>query len=257
MEPKEEQIERAKLAEQAERYDDMVTAMKAVVTITNGDLKDDERNFLSVAYKNVVGARRSAWRILKSLEEKEERAKEEKKRDLAREQRKKIEKELNEKCHEVLNLIDKHLYPNAEALNACEAKVFYLKMKGDYYRYLVEIHHNEESGEKSEEFKKLATDSKDAYDKAKKECESLPATHPIKLGLALNFSVFYYEIEENPEKACKLAEEAYEDAMVDLENAEETATFKDSTLIMQLLRDNLTLWKQEAQDRDADEDQGD
>ncbi|KAJ0677730.1 putative 14-3-3 protein [Helianthus annuus] len=69
----------------------------------------------------------------------------------------------------------------------------------------------------------------------------LPSTHPIRLGLALNFSVFYYEIMNSPERACHLAKQAFDEAIADLDSLSEES-YKDSTLIMQLLRDNLTLW---------------
>lgn len=99
MSDKEEQIQRAKLAEQAERYDDMAACMKAV-TETGAELSNEERNLLSVAYKNVVGARRSSWRVISSIEQKTEGA--ERKQAMAKEYREKIEKELNEICRDVL-----------------------------------------------------------------------------------------------------------------------------------------------------------
>ena len=89
------------------------------------------RNLLSVAYKNVVGARRSSWRVISSIEQKTEGS--ERKQQMAKEYREKIEKELREICGDVLSLLDKYLIPKAS--NA-ESKVFYLKMKGDYYRYV-------------------------------------------------------------------------------------------------------------------------
>lgn len=239
MASKEEKVDRAKLAEQAERYDDMVEAMKSVVEGAEEDLTDEERNLLSVAYKNVVGARRSAWRIINSLEEK---AKDESKRVLSQKYREDVEKELEDKCKEVLKLIEDNLLKLADK---AESEVFYLKMKGDYYRYLVEI--------KADDSKKK--DSKEAYEKAKEKANDLPPTHPIRLGLALNFSVFYYEIERLPGEACKLAEEAFDNAMKEIEKEDtvDDSSYKDSTLIMQLLRDNLTLWRQEADEQD---DQG-
>lgn len=66
-------------------------------------------------------------------------------------------------------------------------------------------------------------------------------THPIRLGLALNFSVFYYEILNSPDRACHLAKQAFDDAIAELDSLSEES-YRDSTLIMQLLRDNLTLW---------------
>jgi 14-3-3 protein beta/theta/zeta len=133
MSDKEEQVQRAKLAEQAERYDDMAAAMKKV-TESNNELTNEERNLLSVAYKNVVGARRSSWRVISSIEQKTEGS--ERKQTMAREYREKIETELRDICKDVLSLLDKFLIPKAS--NA-ESKVFYLKMKGDYYRYLAEV----------------------------------------------------------------------------------------------------------------------
>lgn len=234
----------AKLAEQAERYDDMVKWMKSVAEKKPDGLNDEERNLLSVAYKNVVGARRSSWRIISSVEQK---ADDEDKRSTAVDFRKTVEKELEEKCNEVLKLIDEHLLPSAE--KAYEPKVFYLKMKGDYLRYLVEIVSSDEDSRKQDRTVK----SKKAYKEAQEVAEeNLPTTHPIRLGLALNFSVFFYEIENNSEEACKLAKKAFDDAISDLDQLKDDS-YKDSTLIMQLLRDNLTLWTSE----DQGEGQGD
>lgn len=238
----------AKLAEQAERYEDMVNAMKSVVESKQGnDLNNEERNLLSVAYKNVVGARRSAWRIISSLEQKSEGGN---KGELAEEYLKKIKEELKEKCCEVLKLIDERLLKLASTNEADtenpEPTVFYLKMKGDYYRYLVEIEPQD-----SDERKELAAKSQEAYLEAQKNAEKLVRTHPICLGLALNFSVFYYEIKNDQPKACELAKKAFDDAIAELDNLEEES-YKDSTLIMQLLRDNLTLWQSDTGDTEVD-----
>jgi len=229
---KEELVQRAKLAEQAERYDDMAAAMKSV-TETGVELSNEEMNLLSVAYKNVVGARRSSWRVISSIEQKTEGS--ERKQQMAREYREKVETELREICYEVLNLLDKFLIPKAS--NA-ESKVFYLKMKGDYYRYLAEVATGENRN---------MEDSQKAYQEAFEISKNKMApTHPIRLGLALNFSVFYYEILNSPEKACQLAKQAFDEAIAELDTLNEDS-YKDSTLIMQLLRDNLTLWTSDTQ----------
>jgi len=229
MTEKEELVQRAKLAEQAERYDDMAASMKAV-TESDNELSNEERNLLSVAYKNVVGARRSSWRVISSIEQKSKES--EKKEHLAKEYRQKVEKELQDICNDVLNLLDKFLI--SKASNA-ESKVFYLKMKGDYFRYLAEV---ASEAEKEAVVAKSQEAYKDAFDISK---SAMQPTHPIRLGLALNFSVFYYEIMSSPEKACQLAKQAFDDAIAELDTLNEDS-YKDSTLIMQLLRDNLTLW---------------
>ena len=72
-------------------------------------------------------------------------------------------------------------------------------------------------------------------------------THPIRLGLALNYSVFLYEVQGKQSEACALAKQAFDDAIAELDTLDEES-YKDSTLIMQLLRDNLTLWTSDAAD---------
>ncbi|XP_028400753.1 14-3-3 protein epsilon-like [Dendronephthya gigantea] len=256
MADKDEDVFMAKLAEQAERYDEMVQYMKKVAN-TGIELNTEERNLLSVAYKNVIGTRRASWRIVSTIEGKEkqeaeqgkDKAMSEEKLAIIKECREKIEKELKDICNDILDLLESNLIKGTSATNT-ESLVFYKKMKGDYKRYIAEF----SSGTDRKSF---AEASLVAYKEAMDDAASLQPTNPIRLGLALNFSVFYYEILNAPDRACRLAKNAFDDAIAELDTLEEDS-YKDSTLIMQLLRDNLTLWTADMQpDSDGTSKPGD
>lgn len=238
----------------------MVQFMKKIAQM-KVELTVEERNLLSVAYKNVIGARRASWRIITSIEQKET----EKYKNNAsngeflkkiQKYKKTVEKELDDICCDILSILDDYLIPSAQS---SESKVFHLKMKADYHRYMAEYTSGDDR-------KKAANKSLESYEEADGIArKDLPPTHPIRLGLALNFSVFYYEIYNSPEKACTLAKNAFDDAIAELDTLTEES-YKDSTLILQLLRDNLTLWtsdmqetenqnNEEAQLEDAEQDE--
>jgi 14-3-3 protein epsilon len=212
----------------------MVKEMHAVAAAkveTSEELTIEERTLLSVAYKNAIGTRRTSWRVISSIEAKEHAKGSPILVELAKEQRLTIETELHAISADILALLAKMV-----ALTSGESKVFFLKMLGDYHRYVAEF--------ASEDYGKAAAEKAlEAYQSASEIAdESLAASHPIRLGLALNFSVFYYEIIQAPDRACALAKQAFEDSIAELDSLSDESYNNDSTLIMQLLRDNLTLW---------------
>jgi len=228
--PREDLVFLARTAELAERYEDMCKFMRKLVKDqAKAELTVEERNLLSVAYKNVIGARRASWRTLNVDENKDN--------ELIKTYKQQVEAEIESICKEVLDLLENVLVQSAS--NTDEAKVFYLKMTGDYYRYLSEF-----IDSKGYE-KKASSNYESASDVAK---QKLSPTHPIRLGLALNYSVCLYEILKDKEKACEMAKHAFDEAISKLDQLDE-ASYKDSTLIMQLLRDNLTLWTSESNEQ--------
>jgi len=161
-----------------------------------------------------------------------------------------VEDELEVICQEVLDLLQKHLCKNVKG-NGDETEVFYLKMCGDYYRYLSEFRGAGQVDYEGDK-KTFPMMAEVYYKKAMDVAEAnLNETHPTRLGLALNFSVCYYEILKKPNKACELAKKSFDAAIEKLDTLND-ASYKDSTLIMQLLRDNLTLWTSSNEDADAD-----
>lgn len=315
--------------ESAERYEDMCEVMGELVKQKKArglNLSVDERNMLSVAYKNVVGSKRASWRQVKQEIDQDDQPSHP---ALSKKYKGVIETELQGKCDEVLGLLNNKLIAtdlkekwlkwhdeavkqkqngdkekevksddiakavrklwmtelkttDSQTYDQCddwynkrtederkkaevnartgvnntdlkkptyidnletevETLVFYLKMCGDYYRYLAEF-------QESNDAKKNANNS---YNLALKvSYAGLAPTHPTRLGLALNASVCYYEIMNEPKLACQLAKSAFDDAISRLDSLSDS-TYKDSTLIMQLLRDNLTIWtSQDGNDND-------
>ncbi|KAI3725687.1 hypothetical protein L1987_65479 [Smallanthus sonchifolius] len=243
--PRAQNLYMAKLAEEAKRYDEMVQFMEKVVEAAE-ELTIEERYLLSVAYKNVTGARRDSLRIISSMEQNlmQIRGKKGRRRvSRIRDYRAKIESELSSICEDIVKLLDSKLIGSA---SGGDSKVFYMNMKGKYYRYSAEF---KSGSERKEAAENALSAYKAAQDVANRE---LAPAHPNRLGLALDFSVFYYEIQNSPYLACSLAKQAYEEAMADLDTMEET-TYKDSIHIMQLIRDNLILWTSNMQDDSSEE----
>lgn len=132
---REELLYLARLAEQCERYDEMVEYTSDFAKIGGQELTLEERNILSVAFKNVVGTRRAAWRVLSSIEKKENNKGNSSNVEKVKHYKTQIEEELTKVCQDILVLLEQYLIPHT---NSEEAQVFFYKMKGDYYRYIAE-----------------------------------------------------------------------------------------------------------------------
>ena len=230
---REEYVYLAKLYERAERFPDMVKSINKYVEL-DPKLNKEERNLLSAGYKNIISDKRGSWRLLNNMERKEEKKNPSQSANI-KEIKDKIEKELNSICDEIQSIIDKYLIPNA---SDAEDKVFYMKLKADYYRYKCEF----ASGKDFDDACALAEKAyKEAYEISNKE---MPINNSTRLGLDLNFSVFYYEIKGLKEEACNIAQTAFDESMKVLDDLEESKA-KDTLLIIQLLKENLILWTNE------------
>ncbi|KAL0949922.1 hypothetical protein HGRIS_009950 [Hohenbuehelia grisea] len=242
---RDERLYLAELAGEAERYEDVVAQIKDIITHFNAQLTVDERNLLSVAYKNMANNLRNSWRIVDTLEQLQ-RARSGtstglRHLELIQKQRERVEGELTTLCKDIASLLDRKLLPAAKQ---GEEYVFYSKMKGDYYRYLAEFSQKKDRS-------RFADLSLNAYKMAYKHAlTNLEPMHPTRLGLALNFSVFYHDVRKSPERACHLAKSAFDDAVLTLNSPESGGmqNLRDSLMILQLLRDDLILWSAEMQD---------
>jgi len=233
MNDREKNLFLAKVADQSERYEEMISYMKAIVAI-NAPLSFEERDLLNIAYKNAIGSKRSAWRVISSVLQRES---DEDKKTVLNELRSKVEGEMSKLCNDAFSVLDK-VIASAES---DEFKIYFYKMKGDYNRYMAEV------SQEGELKQKVTEEGLKAYQTASELAgKSGDELTPLNLGLALNFSVFYYEILRKPEEAIKLAKKAFDNAIMGLDKLnEEDEAYKDATQIMALLRDNLEIWQSE------------
>jgi len=187
----EEYIFLARVAEQAERFEDMVDQLEHVLAEKGADVTSDERNLLSVAFKNLISSKRAACRTIAAIEQ---NPKYSKFGEALAGYKAGIEQKLQDDCQRIIDMIN-----NKVLAKPCdgEPKAFFVKMVGDYYRYIAE-------NAKGDNLEKVKQSALQAYNEA--NSIALPPCNPIKLGLALNFSVFHYEAMKNHKAACDLAD---------------------------------------------------
>jgi len=235
----EEKIFMARVAEQAERYEDMVDFLKPILKEKGGDFTVEERNLLSVGFKNLIGGKRTAIRTISAIEQ---NPKYSKYGEALGKYKKQIEEELFKDCDNIINMIGQDAM---KSLSEAEGKAFFQKMIGDYYRYMAE----NASGDRLSQARDGALKH---YQEADTSAATLPPCNPIKLGLALNFSVFHYEVMQDNKKACELAEKALQEAMAKIDDVDEE-NFREAKSILELLKENLTLWKEESGGNEVDD----
>merc|ERR1712176_518906 len=229
-----ENIFLARVAEQAERFEDMVDFLSQVLDSKGGEVNSDERNLLSVAFKNLISSKRAACRTIAAIEQNPKYAKFS---EALAQYKGGIEEQLTNDCKKIITMIQ------SKALNKqCEGepKAFFVKMVGDYYRYISE-------NAKDQLLEDVKQKALEAYQQANEI--TLPPCNPIKLGFALNFSVFHYEVMKNHKAACELADQALQDALEKIDELQED-DFRDAKSIIELLKENLTLWKEEEEGDD-------
>ena len=223
---REECVFLSRLNEKAEKYSEMFKYINKYVEL-DPKLSKEERNILCSGYKYIISDKRNSLRILNNIEKRNTY-------QLAyiKEIRQNIEKELYQILLDIEKMLDKYLIPNAIDI---ENKVFYLKLKADFMRYKCEISYGKELDDIISKTEKIY---KEANDIANKE---LMISNSTRLGLALNYSVFFYDIKKMKEEAINIAKNAFDDAMKILDNLE-ISKAKDTLLIIQMLKENLIFW---------------
>lgn len=192
-----------------------------------------ERDAVSAGFKKTVAPRRAAWRALAAIEAAERRRGREAEANIVRAHMRRVEEEVRDICDALLEAVDAF-----EKTGSTESKAFFGKMKGDYNRYIAEVTTGEERASAIER-------ATIAYERAMATAMAgktgLEATHPVLLGLGLNYSVFHHEILDERQKAIELARETFDNASDEMDELSEDS-FADAVPVLQLLRDNITMW---------------
>ena len=233
-----ELIYAAKICLKADKIEEAITFCLQFIQL-NPVLNEFERNLFVNSFKKFIMKKRSSWRIIHSKEKKiisnEQEDENSKVKHLSylKEIRNEIENEIIICVKQIIQIINNFLLPVCE--EDPESAVFYLKLKGDYLRYYLEIAANDLKQE-------LYSEAESSYINAIEiSQEHLPIFNTTKLGLILNYTVFLWD-SKNHLEAYMMAQNAYSQ----IENeSEEIGNNKEAIYIIQLMKENLQNWMKE------------
>jgi len=231
----------AKIAEDCYRHEEMIEFVVEMIKGKEKDLDSEERNLFSIAFNNFTFKCRNNIRTLTGIEFKEKCSNQSQYLPYILEYKRKIVDDFKRMCDYLISIIDSYLLNRTKDI---ENKIFYLKMKGDYNRYMAEFAQGELKT-------KVSNAGWIAYNSAYEYSDSLSPINPITLGLALNFSVFYYEVMGDQDNACGIIKnvlDAADKEMSTIDTPEDDEKHRDALSIINLLRENLDLWKVEEEE---------
>ena len=228
---KEDYIKLARFAEQTKQYEDMFEYTKSFIALSNHDLSKEELHFFSTSYKVMTGNLRAEIRALTLIEQNVDYLGDQERLDIILDLKDKIINELTGLCKEIIDTIDNKF----SKVTDIENKINFLKLKGDYYRYLTEVELN---GQTKEAYCKKAFN---IYTEAENLSKGISIVNPIRLGLVLNLAVFYYENNREPLKGIILLKTTLNAALTKLSTIRE-GDYEETSTLVQLIRDNIALW---------------
>ena len=229
----------AMLAEQCTEYDDMLYFMKRFILMKDDLMCSDDSNLFSIACKDNIKNMRQSLRTIQAYKSKEKKKSSSEFLDYIIEYEKFVGDEMYDKCQEVIKFIDDNIFKKSNYKEySDELKLFYIKMKADYNKYIAETEHSKK--------KECEREAEKYYDEGETFAKKISISSPYKLGLLLNKSVFIYEVKENHKKAMELAKSTikeFDKIKNKLDKDKEDS--KDAFAIYDLLKENLKMWESE------------
>ena len=235
---REELIFLSKLYTKAELYKEVINFIKEFIKL-NPKIEKEECDIISTGFKNMISDKRASWFTLNSMEHKEKKKKRNTVKEI-KEIKNHIENEIRETCKELQDLVDKELLPKNEE---DEILVFLYKLKADYFRYICEFAEGNEYQDnliKAEEFYKKA------YEIADKK---LPIINCNRVSVALNYAIFLYETKKDKKSGFDIAQNTFKESMKFIDDLEKPK-YRDTLLIIQLLKENIIFWNSEMGDEE-------
>jgi len=235
---REELVYLSKIYNHAELFKESIDFIKEF-SISNPKLSKEECDIIATVFKNMISDKRTSWFTLNSMERKEKKKKINTVKEI-KEIKNHIETEIREACNKLQELLDKYLLPNNDD---DDILVFLYKLKADYFRYICEF---AEGKEYSENLSKAEDNYKKAYDMADKK---LPIINCNRVSVALNYAIFLYEIKKDKKAGFEVAQNTFKESMKFVEDLEKPK-FRDTLLIIQLLKENIIFWNSEMSDEE-------
>ena len=235
---REELIFLSKLYTKAELYKEVINFVKEFIKL-NPKIEKEECDIISTGFKNMISDKRASWFTLNSMEHKEKKKKRNTVKEI-KEIKNHIENEIRETCKELQDLIDKELLPKNEE---DEILVFLYKLKADYFRYICEF---AEGNEYQDNLIKAEEYYKKAYEIADKK---LPIINCNRVSVALNYSIFLYETKKDKKSGFDIAQNTFKESMKFIDDLEKPK-YRDTLLIIQLLKENIIFWNSEMGDEE-------
>ena len=230
---REEYIYLSKLYSKAEEYKKVLEFIEEFIKL-NPKLDKEECDIVSTGFKNMISDKRSSWFTLNSMERKEKKKKKNTVKEI-KEIKSHIENELRETCNKLQEIIDKYLLPNNEEDDTI---VFLLKLKADYFRYICEF-------AEGKEFEYNLNKAEEYYKKAFEISEKkLPIINCNRVSIGLNYAIFLYEVKKDRMAGFDVAQNIFKESMKFIDDLEKSK-FRDTLLIIQLLKENIIFWNSE------------
>ena len=233
---REELIFLSKLYTKAELYKEVINFIKEFIKL-NPKIEKEECDIISTGFKNMISDKRASWFTLNSMEHKEKKKKRNTVKEI-KEIKNHIENEIRETCKELQDLVDKELLPKNEE---DEILVFLYKLKADYFRYICEF---AEGNEYQDNLIKAEEYYKKAYEIADKK---LPIINCNRVSVALNYAIFLYETKKDKKSGFDIAQNTFKESMKFIDDLEKPK-YRDTLLIIQLLKENIIFWNSEMGD---------